>query len=210
MNPDQRRAAGASDAETQHHLLASTQQLLGTVGAAALTSRTIAEAAQANLGSITYYFGSKDDLIAQAMLSLARELLEPVVEVLGSDRDAVSKLFDTVAVLNDTLADHHTEAATYVQVLAAASLGAPIADELRQLLDLIETLLSDQIDAQQRVGLLPPWITPPAMAQLIVALAHGTLTVSAVEPNRIDTTAISSQFAQLLLAASIPPDQCAP
>jgi hypothetical protein len=88
-----------------------------------------------------------------------------------------------------------------VQVLVAGASGEPIAEELCKLLRTIEDLLTDQIKIQQHAGALPSWIAPIAMAQMIIALVHGTLVAKVLEPRRMDHTAISAQFVQLLLAA---------
>ena len=45
------------------------------------------------------------------------------------------------------------------------------------------------------------------MAQLIVAVVHGTLLASVVDPGHTDEAAIGAQFAQLLLGARIPRSQ---
>lgn len=204
MIASQRRAPDGSDTETRRHLIEATQRLLSTSSSTPVTSRAIADAAAANLGAITYYFGSKDDLVAESMLQLAHSLLEPVIEVLAAAGDPVAKMMEAVTMLNATIAEHRAEASAYVQVLAAGTSGAPIAGELRALLRAVEDLLADQIEIQQHAGALPAWIAAVPMAQMIVALAHGTLVLDALEPERVDHIAVSAQFVQLLLAARSP------
>jgi hypothetical protein len=66
-------------------------------------------------------------------------------------------------------------------------------------------LLAEQIEAQRAAETLPSWVSPTAMAQLIVAAVHGTLVASVVDPQTTDQAAIGAQFAQLLLSARTTP-----
>lgn len=88
--------ASAGTAATRVHLIDATAQIIRNSGPQAATSRAIADRANENLGAITYYFGSKDVLVAAALTANARSLIEPVVQelrrqdidpVLGEHRD---------------------------------------------------------------------------------------------------------------------------
>lgn len=201
MAPGQRRATASGETATRSQLIVATQRLLAEGGVEAATSRAITDAAGANLAAVTYYFGSKQNLINEAMLSLARTLLEPILEVFGSDRDRVAKMLDAAAALNTIMSDHHHQAAAYVQTLAAAAGGATVRHDLADLLGEITDVLASEIHTQQTTGALPAWIAPRAMSQLILALAHGTVVGSMIYPERIHHTEIAAQFLQLLMAA---------
>ena len=54
--------------ETRQALLSATRRCIGRRGLAATTSREITAEADANLAAITYHFGSKDDLVTEALL----------------------------------------------------------------------------------------------------------------------------------------------
>ncbi len=45
----------------------------------------------------TYHFGSKDDLVAAALLAEARELVAPVLALLSSDRPAEERAVEAVS-----------------------------------------------------------------------------------------------------------------
>lgn len=205
MNRNQRRSSRGSDAPTRDKLIEATQRLLATEGAEALTSRAIASAADANLASITYYFGSKEQLVTESLVSAARELLAPVVATLSSDREPTTKLLDCVVLLNRILDEHRDYLAAYVQALAASPANPSIAATPRSLLSDMTELLSDEISVQRSGGQLPAWVSPEAMAQLIVAVMHGTLLSSLIDPGHTDQMAIGTQFAQLLLGARTTP-----
>jgi AcrR family transcriptional regulator len=206
MNTDQRRATDESGSPTRGKLIEATQRLLAAGGTDALSSRAIAAAAGANLASITYYFGSKEQLVTESLIGAARELLAPVVTALSADVDPTTKMFESVALLNQILGEHRDHLGAYVQAVAAATANPSIAATLRALQRDIAQLLTDQISAQQSAGQLPPWISPSAMAQLIVAVMHGTLLGSVIDPKRTDAAAIGAQLALLLIGVRTPGD----
>ncbi len=201
MKSDQRRASEDSNAPTKHKLIAATRQLLADGGAEGLTSRAIATAADANLASITYYFGSKEQLLTESMIATARELLAPVVAALRSDGDPVAKMLESVLLLNRILQERRDDLAAYIHALAAAPSNPAIATALRGFHHDIGLLLAEQIDIQRSAGQLPAWVSSTEMARLIVAVVHGTLVASVLDPERTDESAIGAQFAQLLVQA---------
>lgn len=62
-------------------------------------------------------------------------------------------------------------------------------------------MLAAEMQNQLERGLLPAWVNPSAMAQLIVALVNGVAIAVATDPDGTDATAIAGQFAQLLVTA---------
>jgi AcrR family transcriptional regulator len=205
MSGVQRRSSEDSDGRTRGKLIEATQQLLATGGAHALTSRAIASAADANLASITYYFGSKDQLVTESMIAAARDLLAPVVVTLSSDAEPTTKMLESVMLLNRILDEHRDDLSAYLHVLATSPTNPSVAAAVQALHRDMARVLAEQIDVQRSAGQLPSWVSPTAMAQLILALVHGTLMASVVDPDRTDEAAIGSQFAQLLVCARTAP-----
>lgn len=181
----------------------ATQRLHAVGGADALTSRAIVAEADANLASLTYYFGSKEELVTESRIGSAGELLAPVVALLRSDTDPAAKMLEAVAVLNQILTEHRDDLAAYVGALAASPNNLAITATLQALHRDIAHLLAEVIDVQQSAGQLPSWISPAAMAQVIIAVVHGTVIASLVDPAHTDEAAIGAQFTQLLLGARI-------
>ncbi len=60
----------------RRRLLDATLEVIGTQGTAAVSHRSVAAAAQAPLGSTTYYFSSKQDILTQAMRYAAHTEIE--------------------------------------------------------------------------------------------------------------------------------------
>jgi len=205
MNQDQRRASGDSEARTRGQLIDATQRLLASGSAESLTSRAIAARAGANLAAITYYFGSKEQLVTESMIAGAREMLAPVVATLRSDVDPIVKMLNAVALLNQMLSERRSDATIYLQTLAAAATNPAIAASVQGLLDETAHLLAEQIESQRDSGQLAPWVAPEPMARLIIAVVHGTFLGAMVAPERTDEAAIAGQFTRLLLATRTTP-----
>ena len=92
----QRRASDPSGSATRSALLAAGRDCVREYGLAKTTSRLIAGAADVNLGSITYYFGSKEDLLAEALFGELSARLAPVLDTLESDDPAPGRLLGAV------------------------------------------------------------------------------------------------------------------
>ncbi len=186
-------------------MLDATIGVLDTAGPEAATSRAIADAAGENLASITYYFGSKRELVNEAMVTVTRRLIQPAVaEFVDDGRDSIAKLLGAVQQLYRILNEHETLLGPYTHSLAAATTDAAIAAEVRSLHRELASVLAAAIVAQKHQGLLPDWVQPDSMAQLIVSLVNGVAVSIAIDPDATDPTALGSQFAQLLLAVRAP------
>jgi len=170
----------------------------GLVGA---TSRAITTTAGANLGAITYYFGSKDALLAEALLGVIRQQLDPVLTILsGADGDARGRMLAAVAALLSGFEAVRQDAPVYLEALVNAARFPALAAGLSGLLAQLRRFLAEQV-AQVKAGEhLPDWIDPRATADLLIAVAHGIVLTAVVDPDGADPAAVAAQFATLLLA----------
>jgi AcrR family transcriptional regulator len=107
---------------TRERLLSATLDVLGSHGVAQTTSREIATAAGVNLQAITYHFGSKDELVGQALVHAVRTWIEPARAALtGIAGDPLSGLLGTVSALQQALEQAHEHFPTYIEALATAA-----------------------------------------------------------------------------------------
>lgn len=203
MTTTQRRAPEGTDTPARAALVSAVQHLLASHGVESLTSRAISEAAGTNLALITYYFGSKDSLIAEAMIATAQDLLDPVVAALGGP-DPLTGLFHAVQELQRIVIANRRQLAPYIQCLATASVHEIVGAKYRTLHRDICHLLARIIAEQRAAGTLPPWIDPEAMAQLIVAVVNGVAAAAAIDPANTEPPAIGTQLVSLLLAVRSP------
>src|SRR3981081_3746576 len=74
-----RRRGRQRSATTEERLIAATLACVRSRGLARTPSREIASAAGVNLEAITYHFGSKDDLVAEALTRAIQQWLAPAL-----------------------------------------------------------------------------------------------------------------------------------
>jgi TetR/AcrR family transcriptional regulator, regulator of biofilm formation and stress response len=79
--PDQRRE------QRREQILEATLRLIGRSGREAITHRAVAEEAGVPLGSTTYYFDSRDDLLRQSLEHVAAHEVERYAELAGELRE---------------------------------------------------------------------------------------------------------------------------
>ncbi|MBV9953528.1 MAG: TetR family transcriptional regulator C-terminal domain-containing protein [Acidimicrobiia bacterium] len=192
-------------AETRDGLVRATQEAIRQKGMSGATAREIAGRASANLAAIPYHFGSKDDLVAEALLAEARELVAPVLALLGRDEPGPERAAAAVALLNDLFDRSRDRVPVYLGALAAAPHRPRVQDGLRDLWGELRTGLAHDIEAQVAAGVLPAWVAPDAMAELILSVVNGVVVASALGDDGPAHRDVAAQFLMLLLAAR-PPD----
>jgi AcrR family transcriptional regulator len=186
---------------TAARLLEGAMECLRRSGLRGTTSRAIAAAAGVNLGAITYHFGSKDELVAQALLSAVREWMEPALEVLRRDMDPAERLLAAVEHLRSAFEGAREMLPVYLEALVAAPRHDTLRRGVEELLKEVRTFLAAQLREQQAEGYLPQWVEPDAMATLLVSTADGIALHATLEPDAVDPTAVAAQAVQLLLAS---------
>ena len=186
--------------DTRQALLDATRTCVGRRGLAATTSRHITAEADANLAAITYHFGSKEQLVADALLEELRAWLTPALAVLSSDNDPAARTLLAIQTLTSTFEEHRSAAPTYLQAMAQAPLLPMLQSGLATLwADLRRVLAADMAELQQR-GELASWIDPDTMAGVLIAVANGLVLATTVDPDGPPLPAMAAQFGDLLLA----------
>lgn len=187
--------------DTRERLLDAARRCIATSGMAGTTSRGIASAAAANLAAITYHFGSKDDLVAQALLEGLRGWLAPTIAVLGSDADPAVRTALAIRALTTTFAERRHEAPGYLQALIEGPRIQPLHDGMVRLWAELRALLAAQILEMRQHGELDGWVDPDAMAGVLIAIANGLVLQATVDPDGPSVEEMAGQFGLLLLKA---------
>jgi AcrR family transcriptional regulator len=190
---------------TRERLIQATLELLAKGGLPAATSRAITAKSEANLQAITYHFGSKDELVAEALLRAFRTWIEPARTVLRSDQDPVTKMVGAVQALQASFERARPILPVYLEALVQAPKKQRLRNGVRKLLRELHTLLVEQIAELRNTGFLPAWIEPDAMATLLLSTADGLALHAALDPKAVDHHAAAAQVTQLLLAARAAP-----
>ncbi|MGH9227040.1 MAG: TetR/AcrR family transcriptional regulator [Acidimicrobiales bacterium] len=187
--------------ETRQRLLEATRNVLGRKGLAGTTSRDITGSAGVNLAAITYHFGSKDELVAAALLQSVREWLAPTLEVLQGPGDPALRTGLAIRTLVATFDRHRAEAPVYLEALLQASRLPALHRGLLDLWAGLRRLLADQMATLIDAGSLPGWVAPQPMAALLVAVANGLVIQVTIDPDGPGLDAMAAQFGALLIAA---------
>ena len=186
--------------DTPQRLLTAARECLAAKGLAATTSRDIAGAAGVNLAAITYHFGSKDDLVASALLEGLREWLSPAIDVLTGDGEPEPRTLAAIQTLAATFERHRDAAPVYLEALLLARRLEALQRGLLEMWDELRRLLADQMDRMQSAGALPAWVAPDVMASLLIAVANGLVLQVTVDRDGPGVTELAGQFGALLLA----------
>jgi BetI-type transcriptional repressor, C-terminal len=139
--------------------------------------------------------------VSAALAEELRSWIQPVLELLAGAGDPATRLLQAVNTLSETFEQPRDRAFGLLEVFVHTArdpdASSPVARNWRnlrsQLAAVIAELLAD--DA------IPGWVSPDAMAALILTVGAGTIVSATVEPERVDHRAIAAQFASLLLAA---------
>ncbi len=190
--------------ETRNRLLDATRNCIGQNGLAATTSRDITSRAEVNLAAITYHFGSKDQLVAEALLETLRDWLRPTLQVLAGGGDPSTRAVTAIHTLVATFDAHRNDAPAFLQALVQAPRMESVQAGLAELWDELRELLSGDMTEMQRRNELAGWVEPAAMATLLIAVANGLVLQLAVDPGAPPLDEMATQFGALLLAARDP------
>ncbi len=170
-----RRKAGRGEAK-RRQILDAAVRVIGTGGLASLTHRAVAEAAGVPLGSMTYYFRDREELVDQTMLyavEIERQRMASILEsVTGEPTVERSVELLTEIFLDKTIADPLYDLALFEMFMEATRNPG-----LRQRTIAWSGLIAGIVDR-----VLPP--TDPSLPrqmaiQIVAALIDGLMLESA-------------------------------
>lgn len=171
-------------------------------GLTAATSRAVTETAGANLGAITYHFGSKDALVDEALIGAIDSLVAPALEILADDSiDPAVGFLQAIKALQQSLDGQSQLAPAYLEALLHSRRSPALAAAARSTLGRVRVTLAERMAQQVEDGFLPGWVEPEVMAGLLLAVAQGVVLQTIVEPDGPTHKAMTGQFAHILLAA---------
>jgi AcrR family transcriptional regulator len=106
MASDERQEHGSrTAAQRRTQIIAATMRVIARDGVAALSTRTIAREAAANLGTLHHLFGGKDDLLLAVLDAATNAMIASLVAVDGHPggglRTALTESFATLCTLLD-------------------------------------------------------------------------------------------------------------
>jgi len=154
--------------ERRKRILNAAREFVGRVGYDNVTMKGLAEAAGVTAPTLYNTFGSKDELLYEAVLEHYEELLEeagPAVGVRGLDR--------VIAMLTST-AETVTREPNYVRTLMDSFRSRPGGRRLGRALRLegLQALV-EAVEEMRSDGELQEWVDPTVLATLISGVRRG-------------------------------------
>jgi AcrR family transcriptional regulator len=195
----QRRSRGQRDSGARTRLVEATRSCLRRRGVSGTSSRLIAESAGENLAAITYYFGSKDELVTVALTDELRAWVQPALDRLAEPGDPVSRLLGAVSILNAMFDEQRDRIPGLLEAFVHASREQASRDPIAATWVEVRTQLAAVIDELRSHGAIPVWVEPEPMAALIVAVAAGTVVNETVAPGGVGHRQVAAQFVSLLI-----------
>jgi AcrR family transcriptional regulator len=182
-------------------LIEGTLRCLERLPPERVTARTIADASGANLASITYHFGSKDELVTEAVIAGLDRWLAQIARRLDElqARAPEDRLRAAFAVVADTRREHEGLARTFLAAMAKAShderVRQLLTEGFRRTRGEVATVLGLGTDAAGRDA-----------AGLALALFNGLLFQSLVDPG-LAIEGRRMTRAQVRLRSVMPPQE---
>lgn len=164
----------AEEKSTQQRILEAVITGIEKYGIDQLTTRKIAEEAEANIASINYYFRSKDELVTQALQSTAEHMLADVKATLdegqGSLREVLEEIF--FYMIEGAARYPNITTAHVYPAIVEKDYASPGARALR---DVFEQTVAR---VEQEVA-----VRDPAHLRLVLSQVFGALTFATLAPN---------------------------
>ncbi|MET0895224.1 MAG: TetR family transcriptional regulator C-terminal domain-containing protein [Acidimicrobiia bacterium] len=198
---EQRRTRGKVDRGVRDRLVDAARTCVREHGVAATSSRRITTAAAENLASITYYFGSKDELIAVALAEELREWIEPARALLARTDDPVARLLEAVTELSTAFDAERARVPALLEAFVGAARDPAARGPVAAIWCEVRSQLTDVLVELQARELVPRWVDAEAMAALVIAVVAGTVVNETVDPDGPSHTRVAAQFATLLVSS---------
>jgi AcrR family transcriptional regulator len=193
------RTPGATAASTCQRLLRAAADVFARRGYEGTRVSEIAEAAGLSNGALYAYFGSKAELLVEALRAHGQRMLTDLVSAYPT-RSVSDLLLQTGRSLH---LQREPDDQLVIEALIAARRDAEVAAPMRGYIsERAEWLAGLVRDAQSR-GELDPAIAPSAVAHFCLSLAAGTALVSP-DLNDVDDEEWAALLARLLAALAPP------
>lgn len=167
-------------AKTRQRLLEAAAALIAEVGWGRVTTRAVAQRAELPLGTVSYHFHGKQELLSQAALQTVDALL-PMTELA-----AVDTLADLIGLVKVSVGNRDPSdrmlSGVLLETMREAGRDRALAERMTTLLAEYRRILCDLVRTEQRRGAVRADIDPAALATLLAAAGDGLLLHALLDP----------------------------
>lgn len=151
--------------DSRERLIEAARALFAQQGYDGASVRDITRRAKANLGAITYHFGSKEGLYHAVLERFAVPLAERLATIAAEPRPPVERIADVLRAFFDHIGEHPEMPSLIVRELASGRpLAEPVARVIaRNVQSISRIIIEGQADGSIRPG------EPPLIAMTIAA-----------------------------------------
>jgi AcrR family transcriptional regulator len=170
-------------------LLKGALRCLQSKGYARTTARDIAAASGANLASIGYHFGSKENLMNEAVALTCEEWTEAIGEATFADPDAgpLERVARSWEAMIGSFEEHRPQMVAFVEAMAQAER----SDELRERMAALYRRLRDAVGDMVRTSLGDDaealGVDPRVVASYLIAVCDGLVLQWLLDPEDTPT-----------------------
>jgi AcrR family transcriptional regulator len=193
------RTPGATAASTRERLLRAAADVFGRRGYAGTRVSEIAEAAGLSNGALYAYFGSRAELLVDALRAHGQRMLTDLISA-----DPTRSISDLLLQTGRSLhLQREPDDQLVIEALIAARRDEDVAAPMRGYIRERAEWLAGLVREAQGRGELDPAIAPSAVAHFCLSLAAGTALVSP-DLNDVDDTEWAALLTRLLAALAPP------
>jgi AcrR family transcriptional regulator len=187
-------------------LLRAARTLLETRGYAHITARDLVAESHTNLASIGYHFGSKAELLNQAIEDAFADWARQVAALVMADPVAtpVQRAWTTWAAVRDALPTKLPLLQAYVEALAQAQREPQLRTQLAHHLAQVRSMVAEQVAESLSDGTAPDDPRCVAVASFVIAVCDGLALQLLIDPDGTPTSTELIEGLAIVFAASYP------
>ncbi|HEY6853513.1 MAG TPA: TetR/AcrR family transcriptional regulator, partial [Gemmatimonadales bacterium] len=173
-----------NDQQTKDRLILAARRLFAEQGFHRASVRAITRAARANLGAVTYHFGTKEQLRLEVLGRLASGLADRVTTAAAAPAPAPARLGAVVHAFFQFFQDDPGAPRIMLQILAAGGPPpAPVLAQQRRILEAVDDIVRTGVAAGELRSVVPFFVAFSIFSQCVwFAVARPQLAVISALP----------------------------
>ncbi|HJP79551.1 MAG TPA: TetR/AcrR family transcriptional regulator [Pseudonocardiaceae bacterium] len=190
----------------REQLLAAARRLLEEKGYAHITTRDLVAASDTNLASIGYHFGSKAELLNEAIGVVLEEWTQQLARIAMADPAAspIERGISTWTAMLEHARERRTLALSFTEALAQAERSPRLRDQFADLYRRCRAQVSELVAAAIGEGVSPEDPRCTSIASFVIAACDGLAMQCLIDPEQAPTADTMRAGLTTLLMASLP------